>query len=1139
MTRTQATRSRAAAALRRTAAVFGRAAVMLSMAMAIAACPEQTATGADGGSVLRDASVIPVYDAGLAEDAGALDAGLVDAGMDDAGMGDAGEPMDAGSAPDVFVDAVTPPTGVTNGGYRVRVAGYGFSPDSRVFFGDEEATQVLYLNERALTCRVPAAMSPGPITVRVESTLGTAETEAGFVYFSPVSLDSVSPAEGAARGGTAITLEGAGFTADMQVMIGGRLVSGLVLESPTRATGVAPAGAEGRTDVVAVDPYGRSTLELGFTFVAAPRLARVSPAAVAATETTVVDVWGTGLADATAVRIGGQDMPFVAVSAARLSVTVRGLMPGTHDVQVEGPRGTATLPGALLALADDAALSVAPATLPRTGGGTLSVVGPNLAACTAITVGGHTTVAADFARVAPSAAGDVVDVVLPATDTLGPVDVTAVCAAGDQNAPGALTYVRRARLDAALPTAGAPGDTVVLSGADLANITSVTVGGVDAVITAHAEDSVSITVPTGAGEVDIVAGGPDGTARLPGFAYESPLAVRGIQPVRGGMAGGTFVTVYGAGFASRTDLAFDLGGTPLVDVQVLSDAVATGRTQMASPGLVPLRARAAVGTPDEASAERAASYTYFDPTSIVGGARGGAVEGAVNVTAIDSFSGLPIEGMIAFLGTNGPGRKVGLTNLFGQVVLSGPDVQGSQTVTVMKDGYQSATMVDTNAADVTFFMSPLSLSGGGGGTPPPAPPPATINGRVFGFAKDLFDPAALGTDEVAVAVVTTTTRSEFSRNPNPGGQNVVFQEGGAYTIENARAGRVAVVALAGILNVTTGSFRVRQLGMRRAVYPANGVDLIDQDVELTVRLDETVTLSVPDAPIADLGPASVVRVVPFLRLGGEGNFNYTYDLAASRTVLMDAMPDLPGEMFTFIVGAYSTDQGGLITRTGTVTMRAGDAQVDGTGTNFAVENGAGQPRARGAVFYAESPEGETFGAIVEAVVGPGVLLLDRPAPFDVTGGTFHIGTPSWPQSQVRQDGVGPLASGVTIQPMLGLPEPVSPVQGGVMIDRTLRWKAAGGEQPTIHLMNLFSVQGGTWAFFLEGTRSKLVVPTLPPEAAALDVQVLPADLPSGGVTWQHQAMYVTGFDFANWSYIDIGSVNRRAWTTDIHRFINP
>ncbi len=144
-----------------------------------------------------------------------------------------------------------------------------------------------------------------------------------------------------------------------------------------------------------------------------------------------------------------------------------------------------------------------------------------------------------------------------------------------------------------------------------------------------------------------------------------------------------------------------------------------------------------------------------------------------------------------------------------------------------------------------------------------------------------------------------------------------------------------------------------------------------------------------------------------------------------------------------------------------------------------------------------------------------------------------------------------MRGGVTIQPVLGLPEPITPVHNGVLENRTMQWRPAPGEQPTIHLMYVYEPFNFAqlWSFYIEGSRTKVPVPVVPEVADFLPVLpiaerdlpedfVPPADLLVGGFFWQHEAIFVPGLSYNNWSNLNLGLRGRRAWTTDVRSFVH-
>jgi hypothetical protein len=169
----------------------------------------------------------------------------------------------------------------------------------------------------------------------------------------------------------------------------------------------------------------------------------------------------------------------------------------------------------------------------------------------------------------------------------------------------------------------------------------------------------------------------------------------------------------------------------------------------------------------------------------------------------------------------------------------------------------------------------------------------------------------------------------------------------------------------------------------------------------------------------------------------------------------------------------------------------------------------------------------------------------------VRNAPYHIGRAGLPSSEVVQNGVGNLRGGVTIQPVLGIPEVISPVENGVLQQRTLRWRPAAGEQPTIHTMYVYDPLdlSQLWSFYIEGSRTKVPIPVVPTveeflpalplaEQSLPEDFIAPGDLFVGGLFWQHEAVYVPGLAYDNWSYLDIGTRGRRAWTTSVRVFVH-
>jgi hypothetical protein len=264
------------------------------------------------------------------------------------------------------------------------------------------------------------------------------------------------------------------------------------------------------------------------------------------------------------------------------------------------------------------------------------------------------------------------------------------------------------------------------------------------------------------------------------------------------------------------------------------------------------------------------------------------------------------------------------------------------------------------------------------------------------------------------------------------------------------------------------------------------------------------------------------------------------------------MPDVTGNMLTFIAGAYTTDGRNLYTDQGTVGLAEGSREVSGSGTSDwgDVDFFTGVPLVVGQAFVTNRPDGTRFASVILGSPDANTLQLQDAPDFSASGRAYHIGSFGTPSSEVVQDGVGDLRGGVTIQPVLGLPELLSPLEGAALTDRTLRWKAPVGQQPSIHDMYIY--EPFEFSFLTEvvvdGARTKVVLPHVPAREDVL--AVLPEvqrplvdnedvpDMTRGGLAWQHESIYVPGLGFNNWSLLDIGARGRRSWTTDLHVFVS-
>ena len=119
---------------------------------------------------------------------------------------------------------------------------------------DTEATAI-----HSLLGSMNRSRNPNFVLEKADALYAAVETDAPTVT-------SLSPATGAAAGGTAVTITGKDLTGTTGVTFGGTAATSVVVVSDTSVTCVTPAKTAGAYDVVATTPAGTGTKTNGFTY---------------------------------------------------------------------------------------------------------------------------------------------------------------------------------------------------------------------------------------------------------------------------------------------------------------------------------------------------------------------------------------------------------------------------------------------------------------------------------------------------------------------------------------------------------------------------------------------------------------------------------------------------------------------------------------------------------------------------------------------------------------------------------------------------------------------------------------------------------------------------------------------------------
>lgn len=612
------------------------------------------------------------------------------------------------------------------------------------------------------------------------------------------------------------------------------------------------------------------------------------------------------------------------------------------------------------------------------------------------------------------------------------------------------------------------GNVVVLRGSGFSLDAAVTFGG-RLVQAADMEliDARRLQVVVPAGDVGLADVGitlaGETVTLADGYTYDAAY----VEPDRGSVAGGTFISIVGQGTSFADGDTVTIGRSPCAEVVVVSPTRITCKTPPLSASTVDVTV---THPADGTTVVAPDSYTYYETTDPYGGGLGGGpVNGSVNVTVLNATTGDPVDGATVFLGDVG-GPYVGDTDLGGRITFSGADLIGAQVVTGSKFCFEKTSFVAADASDVTMFLVPWTdpMCGEGGMPPPPGPGRrgSFISGSLIWRGPSEFSPNPWlniprpRDNELKVAYVYATQPGVDIPNPDPaqGGaiQRILDaipdplpgdERGYPYRIF-VRPGSMAVYALAGLENTTTGEFIPYVMGIARNVLAGPGEEILDRDMIMNITLDRSVDVVMSELPAAARSGPNRYKVRAAVDLGGEGVI-----VRVVNDVEIDTLRRRTNDRPFRLVS-----QPALY-----------DALSDG---RYRVEAG----------WFTGDFDGLPYTQIVRS----GIVGVDMPIPMDG---------------------------------FLGIPSPTAPEYGAPLpADRILRWEA-DGPTPSLHVVLL---TGGdtnpAWRIFLPGDVREAPIP----DTTTLGV----ADIATGDVYWQIYAVTIPGFDFDTFSY---AYLNDRFW----------
>lgn len=566
--------------------------------------------------------------------------------------------------------------------------------------------------------------------------------------------------------------------------------------------------------------------------------------------------------------------------------------------------------------------------------------------------------------------------------------------------------------------------------------------------------SLSIVVPAGdVGPADVtVRIGDDEATRQDAYAY-NPLL---IEPTEGSVAGGTSVviTARGATFGAGVTVTFD--DDECTDVRLITPSSLRCKTPRGSVGTADVVVRIA-DEGDVPSLVARDAFEYIDFTSTTtGGLSGGPIDGSVNVTVIDSITGLVLPGVYVLLGDDVSSPYQDFTDERGQVTFSDEGLKGPVTIHAALKCYERVSFVAFDARNVTIELNALldptcfdpgePGPGGGRGTAG-----SLISGELIFPGTDEFwvngwdfvpEPRD---NEQRVAYVYTTRARIDQGNPDPAlsdgiariveHESALGERGYPYRIF-ARPAGLAVYALAGLERRDTGAFTPYVMGVTRDLVTAPGEELPEVDIEMTLALDRMLDVEVEALPDPTPRGPNELRVQAHVDLGGEGVI----------------VREVGGERFDLHT---SLTGGGLFP------------------------------------FYAQPPmRGALRDASYELVAGYYATDSDQDPPL----------------SMLRRRGVVQASEPELISDLLAIPLAVEPADGARLSDaRVLRWEVPG-RQPDFFIVSIDAGASFAWRQLVPGTQSESVVPDLTTIAEVGDVA-------PGVVAWSVVAVRMPDFVF--------------------------
>ena len=520
-------------------------------------------------------------------------------------------------------------------------------------------------------------------------------------------VHELSPTAGPIEGGTEVTITGSGFTRPIEITFGGHPV----LIDPWRnnnelrfpSPDVKQAGVLGFVDVEIRTSSANIVLGNAFNYFDQIRLNSISQDIGATTGGDRIRLDGAGFDDSLVVSFGDLTAADVeVVSPGVANVTTPKGTPGLVDVRVFTDNGRAVLEDAFTYVAAVTLDSVSPNFGPLEGSTIITLSGTGFSIESTVRIG-----LVDATVLGASEDGSTLTANTPRSDRVGARDVRVIDEGGEAILIGAFSYyddnVGAITVHAVVPPTGSTrgGELVKVVGNNFDDSTEVTFDGEVADCSLRNEHLLECRTPAagGPGLVDVTAEGRRGGTRLAaGFQYRIPLEITTVSPGSGPVAGGTRLTVRGAGFDADTNM--QIGVSQAIRVQVLDPTTLIATAPPGSAGPADIR----VERPDGAEAISEDAFQYTDSLRLLAVTPDeGAMAGGTIVTLLGT--GFVPGSRLTFGGA--PAEDVEVPNGASLTAVVPPGEAGDVDVVLTTPGGEQAMIID----GFTYF-NPSTRYGG-------------------------------------------------------------------------------------------------------------------------------------------------------------------------------------------------------------------------------------------------------------------------------------------------------------------------------------------------------------------------------------------------------------------------------------------